>query len=104
MKAVEALQENKEMMEEISLETELTVLGEKERTESKSAKMIGVELKEKKNRFRPPQMIAVDSGPESLTWQLTEVDPAVKIDKYQVRTEDRGQSLTSICRSRVGMR
>ena len=103
MKAAKALPENKKMIDEISLEKELTVLGEKEPTKSKTGKMIGVELKEKKNRFRPT-IVAVDSGPESLTWQLTEVGPAVEIEKYQVRREDREQRLTSICRSRVGMR
>ena len=50
-------------------------------------------------------MIAVDSGPESLTWQLTKVDPSVKIEKYQVRGERLLRCVTGLmCRSRVGTR
>ena len=105
MKSAKALQDNKEMIEEISLEKELTVEGEEESVEPKADKVIGIELQENKKRFRPPKMIAVDSGPESLTWQLTKVDPSVKIEKYQVRGGRLLRCVTGlIYRSRVGTR
>ena len=67
-----------QIMKDIPREKELPISGEE-------GKVIGVELEVKKNRFRPPKMIAVDSSPESITWQLSELDPGVKIEKYQVR-------------------
>ena len=79
-KDTEAMQEKEEMSEGMSLETELTSVVEED-------KVIGVELEEKKPRLRPPKMIALDSTSESLTWQLSEPDPKLKIDKYQVRGE-----------------
>ena len=69
----EAMQEKKEMTKGMSV-------GEED-------KVIGVELEEKKNRLRPPKMIALDSTAETITWQLSEPDPELKIDKYQVRGE-----------------
>ena len=80
-KDAEATREKKEMNKEMVLETELNVVGEEDT-------VIGVELEEKKNRLRPPKMIALDSTSESLTWQLSEPDPKLKIDKYQVSCWD----------------
>ena len=74
----EAMQEKKEMTKGMSLEKEWTTVGEED-------KVIGVELEEKKSRLRPPKMIALDSTAETITWQLSEPDPKLKIDKYQVR-------------------
>ena len=76
-KDMEAMREKKEMNKEITVETELTIVGEED-------KVIGVELEEKKNRLRPTKMILLDSTSESITWQLSEPDPKLKIDKYQV--------------------
>ena len=99
-KDTEAMQEKEEMSEGMSLETELTTVGEED-------KVIGVELEEKKPRLRPPKMIALDSTAESITWQLSEPDTKLKIDKYQVRGlrgEGREGRLTLImARCRAGM-
>ena len=35
-------------------------------------------------RPQPPKMIALDSTAESITWMLSELDPKINIDKYQV--------------------
>ena len=77
-KDTEAVREKKEMTKGMSV-------GEED-------KVIGVELEEKKNRLRPPKMIALDSTAETITWQLSEPDPELKIDKYQVRGEGEGES------------
>ena len=77
-KDTEPMQEKKEMSKEMSLETEEEEIGEEDT-------VIGVELEEKKTRLRPPKMIALDSTAESITWQLSESEPKLKIDKYQVR-------------------
>merc|ERR1712232_308764 len=82
-KDAEASREKKEMTKEMVLEKELNVVGEEEEDT-----VIGVELEEKKNRLRPPKMIALDSTSESITWQLSEPDPELKIDKYQVSCWD----------------
>ena len=34
---------------------------------------------------KPPQLVALNSTDESLTWQLDGLDPKIRIDKYQVR-------------------
>ena len=80
-KDIEDMREKKEMTKEIYVETELTIVGETD-------KVIGVELEEKKNRLRPPKMILLDSTSESITWQLSEPDPKLKINKYQVSCWD----------------
>ena len=80
-KDTEAMREKKEMTKEMSTKTELTTAGEED-------KVIGVELEEKKNRLRPPKMILLDSTSESITWQLSEPEPKLKIDKYQVSCWD----------------
>ena len=46
--------------------------------------ILGVELSRPSNRVRPPKMIALDSTAESITWMLSELDPKINIDKYQV--------------------
>ena len=80
-KDTETTREKKEMSKEISVESELTNAGEEE-------KVIGVELEEKKSRLRPPKMILLDSTAESITWQLSEPEPKLKVDKYQVSCWD----------------
>ena len=46
--------------------------------------IVGVELTRPSTRVRPPKMIALDSTQESITWMLSELDPKIRIDKYQV--------------------
>ena len=96
-KSAKALKaKDKERLEEISIEKEITILGEKESTESnKEEKIVGVEIKEEKNRLRPPSLQAVDSGPDSLTWQLSELDPELEVERFQVRGESCQLLLTS---------
>ena len=36
-------------------------------------------------KVKPPQLVALNSTDESLTWQLEGLDPKIRIDKYQVR-------------------
>ena len=50
--------------------------------------ILGVELTPPNNRVRPPKMIALDSTKESITWMLSELDPKIRIDKYQVSCWD----------------
>ena len=53
-------------------------------TEFSKEPIIGVELSRPRSRVRPPKMIALDSTAESITWMLSELDPKINIDKYQV--------------------
>ena len=45
--------------------------------------IIGVELGPT-GRIKPPVMTALDSTQESITWMLSNLDPKIKIDSYQV--------------------
>ena len=38
-------------------------------------------------KLKPPQLVALNSTDETLTWQLEGLDPKIKIDKYQVEVE-----------------
>ena len=53
-------------------------------TEFSEEPIVGVELSRPSSRVRPPKMIALDSTAESITWMLSELDPKINIDKYQV--------------------
>ena len=53
-------------------------------TEFGKEPIVGVELSRPSSRQRPPKMIALDSTAESITWMLSELDPKINIDKYQV--------------------
>ena len=60
-------------------------LGESESSELfNDEPIVGVELSRPQNRVRPPKMIALGATKESITWQLSELDPKIGIEKYQV--------------------
>ena len=62
-------------------------LGESESSELfNDEPIVGVELSRPQNRVRPPKMIALGATKESITWQLSELDPKIGIEKYQVRS------------------
>ena len=70
------------LLRELELETEYNITGED--SEFNNEPNVGVEVVKPNNRIRPPKMIALDSTPESITWKLSELDPKIRIDKYQV--------------------
>ena len=55
-----------------------------EDTEFGKEPIVGVELSRPSSRQRPPKMIALDSTAESITWMLSDLDPKINIEKYQV--------------------
>ena len=60
-------------------------LGESESSELfNDEPIVGVEVNRPQNRVRPPKMIALAATKESITWQLSELDPKIGIEKYQV--------------------
>ena len=60
-------------------------LGESESSELfDDEPIVGVEVNRPQNRVRPPKMIALAATKESITWQLSELDPKIGIEKYQV--------------------
>ena len=60
-------------------------LGESESSELfNDEPIVGVEVNRPQNRVRPPKMIALGATKESITWQLSELDPKIGIEKYQV--------------------
>ena len=83
MNSVDSLSTQIEEMRELKLETEYNITGED--SEFNNEPNVGVEVVKPNNRIRPPKMIALDSTPESITWKLSELDPKIRIDKYQVK-------------------
>ena len=83
---VDSVSDQLEEITDLELETEFNITGED--SEFSNEPVLGVEIVKPKNRIRPPKMIALDSTPESITWKLSELDPKIRIDKYQVNLID----------------
>ena len=82
MNPVDSVSNQLEEITDLELETEFNITGED--SEFSNEPVVGVEIVKPNNRIRPPKMIALDSTPESITWKLSELDPKIRIDKYQV--------------------
>ena len=75
-------------------------LGESESSELfNDEPIVGVELSRPQNRVRPPKMIALGATKESITWQLSELDPKIGIEKYQVPCHLRNTNISRVSRN-----
>ena len=72
-------------------------LGESESSELfNDEPIVGVEVNRPQNRVRPPKMIALAATKESITWQLSELDPKIGIEKYQVPHHLRNVNIVAV--------
>ena len=72
-------------------------LGESESSELfNDEPIVGVEVNRPQNRVRPPKMIALGATKESITWQLSELDPKIGIEKYQVPHHLRNVNIVAV--------